>query len=143
MKDRRTVFVVDDEPSVLRAISRLLTLEGFKTEKFSSGREFMDKYDPSRGGCLVLDVMMPELTGLEVQQRLISSGISIPIIFLTGKDESEVRAEALRRGAIAFLIKPVTAAQLTQSIEKAFVEAQKYGIRHQSVHRSGIVLNGA
>jgi len=143
MNHQRTVFVVDDEPTVLRAISRLLSLEGFKVERFSSGRQFIDKYDPSRGGCLVLDVMMPELTGLEVQERLIGSGISIPIIFLTGKDESEVRVEALKRGAVAFLIKPVTARQLMQSIEKAFVEGQKDGLGDQGVHRSGIVVNRA
>jgi two-component system, LuxR family, response regulator TtrR len=125
MNDQKTVFLVDDEPMALRALTRLLKVEGYKTESFSSGREFMDRYNPGMSGCRVLDIMRPEVTGLEVQEWLIHSGIPLPVIFLTGKDESEERTEALKRGAVDFLMKPVTATLLVHCIEKALEPVTK------------------
>lgn len=128
MNDQQTVFVVDDEPKVLKAISRLLRSEGFRTESFGSGREFMRNYNPGAAGCLVLDVSMPEISGLQVQKWLVSSGTALPIIFLTGHDDNRARAQAFRRGAADFLLKPVTAEKLIGCVEKALAQNGKVKI---------------
>jgi FixJ family two-component response regulator len=101
------VAVVDDDKSVRRAIKRLLSSAGLKADTFKTGDEFLDMFDgiPSyRPACIVLDVMMPGLNGLEVQQRLAASGI--PVIFITAHDEISVRQQALSAGAAAYLRKP-------------------------------------
>ncbi|MGE8363648.1 response regulator transcription factor [Cupriavidus sp.] len=101
------VAVVDDDESVRRAIKRLLRSIGLSSETFKTGDEFLDMFDsiPSyRPGCVVLDVQMPGLNGLEVQRRLTGSGI--PVIFITAHDETGVREQALAAGAAAYLRKP-------------------------------------
>ena len=101
------VAVVDDDESVRRAIKRLLRSIGLSSETFKTGDEFLDMFDsiPSyRPGCVVLDVQMPGLNGLEVQRRLTGSGI--PVIFITAHDEAGVREQALAAGAAAYLRKP-------------------------------------
>src|SRR5258708_40143394 len=79
-----TIFIVDDDPAVLKGLSRLLRSEGLATATFSSPREFLDRHDLNAPGCLVLDLAMPELNGLELQQALATSGLERPIVFLTG-----------------------------------------------------------
>jgi|ERR1043166_8801261 FixJ family two-component response regulator len=117
------VFLVDDEQPVLRALSRLLRSQGYTIEAFGSGREFMARYKPSMFGCLVMDISMPEVTGLDVQEWL--SG-SLPIIFLTGKDDVHERARALERGAVDVLMKPVVASALFKGIEDALARNRGY-----------------
>ena len=127
MNRQQTVFLVDDEPAVRRALSRLLRAEGYTTEVFGSGREFMDNYNPSVAGCLVLDLTMPEVTGLDVQQWLASSGTALPIIFLTGQDDLPQKVQAMMQGAVDVLMKPVNASALVKGIEEAL--ARDRGIR--------------
>lgn len=134
MNEQKTVFIVDDEPMVLRGISRVLRAEGFKTESFNSAQEFIDKYNPAVGGCLILDITMPEVTGLELQEWLLSAGIPLPIIFLTGKDERGERTQALKRGAVHFLMKPVTSVILVGCVEKALGQDRD----HQGKQESGV-----
>jgi FixJ family two-component response regulator len=123
MNEKRTVFLVDDEPAVLRALSRLLRAEGYRTELFNSGREFIDKYKPGVAGCLVLDLTMPGMTGLDLQEWLKSSSISLPVIFLTAQSDVRDRVQALMGGAVDVLMKPVMANALIRSIQEAFAEA--------------------
>lgn len=125
MSEKRTVFLVDDEPAVLRGLSRLLRAEGYLTQVFNSGRDFIDKYKPGTVGCLVLDISMPGMTGLDLQQWATDSGLLSPIIFLTAQNEVSDRVQALMRGAIDVLIKPVTAGALIRCIHKAFAEPQR------------------
>jgi len=80
-----TVFIVDGDPAVLKSLSRLLCSAGLAMATFSSRREFLERHDPNSPGCLLLDVAMPELNGLELQQALIASGHEPSIIFLTGQ----------------------------------------------------------
>src|SRR6266850_7483647 len=87
MNEQQTVFLVDDDPAVLKALSRLLRAEGYRTETFNSGRDFMDKYKPGVGGCLVLDLSMPGISGLDVQEWVANSGHPLPTIFLTAQDD--------------------------------------------------------
>ena len=116
MRSEATVFLVDDEPSVLKAIARLLRSSGFNVETFRSPQEFLDGYDPNTTGCLVLDVAMPGLTGLDLQEALCSKAIELPIIFLTARGDIPMSVKAMKRGAVDFLQKPANDEQLLEAI---------------------------
>ena len=102
-----TTFLVDDDPAVLKAITRLLTAAGYKTKSFSSPQEFLSAHDPSIPGCAIIDLVMSELDGLHLQQALIDTGSERPIIFLTGKGDVSTSVRAMKAGAVDFLTKPV------------------------------------
>jgi FixJ family two-component response regulator len=114
-----TVFVVDDEAPVLKSLSRLLRANGLAAAAFSSPREFLDRHDPNAAGCLVLDVTMPELNGLEVQQTLATRGHERPIVFLTGRGDIPMTVQAMKSGAMDFLTKPVNDADLLKAVYTA------------------------
>lgn len=119
MSENQTVFVVDDEPAVAKAISRLLRASGYATQIFGSAREFMDRYKPGAGGCVLLDISMPGLTGLDLQQWMAGSISPLPILFLTALDNSPEKMRALREGAVGVLMKPVDADELVEGVEEA------------------------
>lgn len=103
------IAIVDDDESVCRAIKRLVRSAGMEANTFTSGQEFIDLVEGMPWlsiECVVLDVQMPKLNGLEVQERLAQSGNAIPVIFITAHDETGVREKALAAGAVAFLRKP-------------------------------------
>ena len=102
-----TVFVVDDYAPVRSSISRLLRAAGFAVAAFASAEEFLAQYDPQRLGCLVLDLAMPTLNGLELQHILAKAGSLLPIIFLTGHGDIPKSVQAMKHGASDFLTKPV------------------------------------
>jgi FixJ family two-component response regulator len=114
-----TVFVVDDDPAVLKSLSRLLRSARLACATFSSPREFLDCHDPNVPGCLVLDVAMPGLNGLELQQALIASGHELPIVFLTGHGDVPMSVQAMKRGAVDFLTKPVNDDDLLKAVRAA------------------------
>ncbi|HEY9171178.1 MAG TPA: response regulator transcription factor [Verrucomicrobiae bacterium] len=114
-----TVFVVDDDPAVLKSLSRLLRSAHLTCATFSSPREFLGRHDPNAPGCLVLDLAMPGLNGLELQQALIASGQELPIIFLTGHGDIPMSVQAMKRGAVDFLTKPVNDAALLKAVRAA------------------------
>ncbi len=101
-----TVFVVDDDPSMRKSLGRLLRSAGFAEESFGSAEEFLNSYDPQRPGCLILDVCMEEMTGLQLQAKLNEQGIFLPIIVISGFGEVENVVTAVKGGAIDFLEKP-------------------------------------
>src|SRR5437867_9036160 len=103
---RATIFLVDDEPSVLRGLSRLLRSVGWPTATCQSPEDFMNRFDTAAPGCLVLDVSMPGLDGLELQRWLTDKGCSLPIIFLTGHGDIPTSVRAMKAGAVDFLAKP-------------------------------------
>jgi FixJ family two-component response regulator len=108
-KTKPLIAVVDDDESVCRAIKRLIRSLGMEAEAFTSGRDFIERIDatPSfQPDCLVLDVQMPGMNGLDVQQQLVSRSSRLPIVFITAHDEMGVRERALSAGALAFLRKP-------------------------------------
>lgn len=130
MKDTtHTVFLVDDDASVLKSLARLLRLAGMNPVTFSSPREFLDTHDPHAAGCIVLDVAMPGLDGLQLQEELTRKGSHMPIIFLTGHGDIPMGVRAMKRGAIDFLTKPVNDEDLLKAIRIA-VEADR--VRRQS-----------
>jgi FixJ family two-component response regulator len=111
-----TVFLVDDDPQVLKAQARLLREHGLRTVLFESAEAFLARYDASVPGCLVLDIGLPGLDGLALQQRLQKAGRSLPIIFLTGTGDIPMSVQAIKAGAVDFLTKPVAGATLLAAV---------------------------
>lgn len=118
-----TVFLVDDEPGMLKALTRLLEAEGFTVRAFTSAKTFLESYHAEALGCVVLDVAMPELDGLELQQRLTQSGVLLPIVFLTGHGDIPMSVRAVKAGALDFLTKPVKDADLLRAVRAALQRA--------------------
>jgi len=114
-----TVFVLDDDESFVRALDRLLRAEGFATRTWTSVNTFLAEHDPSLPGCLVTDLIMPEMSGLELQRRLLAQGCLRPIVFITGRGDMTTTVEGMRRGAVSFLPKPVSRASLVQALREA------------------------
>ncbi len=111
------VFVVDDDRSVLRAVTRLLRSEGHTVESFSSPREFLDRPAHDGPGCLVLDLRMPGVSGLEVQEALAAASQVLPIIFISGHGSVPASVRAMKAGAVDFLTKPFDDRQLLGAVE--------------------------
>jgi FixJ family two-component response regulator len=118
-KPQLRVAVVDDEASVRKALRRLLCAAGLATETFSSGEEFLDWRKTHRVDCVVLDLQMPGLTGLEVQQHLLRTGTRLPVVIITGHDEPTTHVQCLAAGAAAYLCKPLDDEVLLAAISKA------------------------
>ena len=121
-KGRPLIAIVDDDASVCRAMKRLVRSLGMNAETFASGKEFMDCLEamPSfRADCAILDVQMPGMNGLEVQERLARSSSPIPVIFITAHDEVGARERALAMGAVAFLRKPFDDELLIRTLRAA------------------------
>jgi len=114
-----TVFVVDDYAPVRSAVSRLLRAAGFSVVAFGSPQEFLLQYDPHTSGCLVLDLDMPAVNGLELQRILATKGSALPIIFLTGHADVPKSVQAMKHGASDFLTKPVNDKELLTAVRTA------------------------
>jgi len=118
-----TVFVIDDDASMRRALSYLLASAGYKVETYSSAKAFLTRENYEGVGCILLDVRMPGLNGMELQEKLLRSAQSMPIIFLTGHGEIAMGVEAMKKGAVDFLTKPCDDEQLLAAIRTAIAKA--------------------
>src|SRR5215472_8606062 len=114
-----TVFVVDDDPSVLSAVGRLIRSAGHKVETFGSPREFFERARSNDPGCLVVDLRMPELNGLELHEAMVRAGCYLPVIFMSGHADIQSTVKAMQGGAVDFLIKPFDERQLLEAIGRA------------------------
>lgn len=119
MSDEPTVFVVDDDASIRRSLERLLRSSAFGVRSFASARDFLDARRVERPACLVLDVQLPDLSGLDLQRELIASGVAIPIIFVTGHGSIPLTVQAMKAGAVEFLTKPVRSRELLAAVSAA------------------------
>ena len=117
--EQQTVFIVDDDAAVRDSIAELVESIGLQSEGFASPLEFLNTYQAERPGCLVLDVRMPEMSGLELQQRLVAQRVSIPVIVITGHGDIPIAVEAMKAGAVDFLQKPYREQALLDSINSA------------------------
>ena len=113
------VFVVDDDPSVRRAIKRLIGSEGLQVELFGSAQEFLKSRRPDAPSCLVLDIKLPGISGLDFQPQLAAAGIRIPIIFITAHGDIPMTVRAMKAGAVEFLTKPFRDRDLLDAIQIA------------------------
>jgi FixJ family two-component response regulator len=116
-EEQPVVFVIDDDPSVRDALAGLLRSVGLEARSFGSTREFLRSEPPNGPGCLVLDVRLPERSGLDFQRELAESGIQLPIVFITGHGDIPMSVRAIKAGAIEFLTKPFHDQELLDAIQ--------------------------
>jgi FixJ family two-component response regulator len=114
-----TVFLIDDDPSARRGLARLIQAAGYPVATFGSAREFLASGRHDEPGCMVLDIRMPELSGLDLQEQLLRTDYTMPIIFVTGHGDVPMSVQGMKRGAIDFLLKPVERGQLLEAIRLA------------------------
>src|SRR3989440_7217129 len=126
-----TVFVIDDDAAVRKAVSRLLRSAGIAVAVFASPGEFLAQYDPDMPGCLVLDLAMPDISGLQLQTTLAKKGCTLPIIFLTGHGDVSKSVQAMKHGAFDFFSKPVKDKDLLPAV-RAAIERDAVARREQA-----------
>jgi len=119
MESKGTVYVVDDDPGVRGALKRLTEEVSLPCEAFGTANQFLEAYDPASPGCLVLDVRMPGMSGIELHKRLVAEGVTIPVIMISGHGNIPMAVGAMRRGAIDFMDKPVDPQSLLDGIQQA------------------------
>lgn len=117
--DKPVVFVIDDDESVCRSLRRLMKSVGLNVRTFTSAKDFLNQGCQNVPGCLVLDVRMPGMSGLELQKRLVDSGSKMPVIFMSAHEDTSAREQGLRAGAIAFLQKPFEDQVLVEKVNSA------------------------
>jgi FixJ family two-component response regulator len=129
-----TVFVIDDDVDVRTSIQGLLKAVGLRSESFATAEEFLRYKEPDGAGCLVLDVSLPGVDGLELQRKLADAGLHIPIIFITGHGDIPTTVKAMKSGAVEFLTKPFVDQDLLNAIHQAFDRDRV--TRHQRIERA-------
>lgn len=117
--NRPLLSVVDDDEMLRESLPELLREFGFAARAFSSGQEFLSSSYVDETRCLILDVAMPEMSGLDLQQELKRRGQAIPIIFISGQKDEDIRKQALRQGAVKFLYKPFSDSDLLEAVKAA------------------------
>jgi FixJ family two-component response regulator len=117
-----TVFVVDDDPGVVKALCRLLTHAGYQARPYNTPQRFLAEHDPLAPGCIVLDLSMPELGGMELLERLRRQGVDRPVVFLTGAGDIHASVRAMKAGAVDFLTKPIDVDELLAAVQCAVDE---------------------
>lgn len=120
MKGRpRTVAIIEDNPSMLRSIERLLTIEGFAVEAFASAEAFLDRTSDSEAACVVLDIQLPGMSGIELRQQLMALDPGLPIIFITAINDETLKLAATQLGCAAYLNKPFAPDSLVAAVTDA------------------------
>ncbi len=117
--DTPVVFLLDDDRSIVEALGRVLRAEGFPVRTWTSALEFLEEHEPDVPGCLVADVLMPHLSGLELQRALQDCGSHRPIVFITGQGDIPMSVRAMKAGAVTFLSKPVARIELLGAVREA------------------------
>lgn len=133
--DLQTVFVIDDDPSVLRAIGRLLRSNDYRAQLFGDAAEFVRTIHPSAPGCVLVDLVMPELSGLELQERLRASGDARPIVFLSGQGSVQSSVRAMKAGAVDFIEKPYEEADLLATVQIALERDRRLRAERDTVEQ--------
>lgn len=134
MSERDTiVFVVDDDPSIREALQGLIRSVGLRVQTFGSAQEFLESQRPDAPACLVLDVRLPGLSGLDLQRDLAKAGVQLPIIFITGHGDIPMSVRAMKAGAVEFLTKPFHSQVLLDAIQQA-IERDRTA-RHERAER--------
>jgi FixJ family two-component response regulator len=131
-----TVYLVDDDPDLLKALQRLLQSAGLRAATFGSAQAFLDGHDRDAPGCLVLDLSMPGLNGLQLQRELEQQGSALPIVFLSGRGDIAATVQAMKHGATDFLTKPVDDTDLLAAIEEALPAGRQR--RRGDAEREGV-----
>ncbi|MEE8350611.1 MAG: response regulator transcription factor [Rhodospirillales bacterium] len=133
MTSEAIVFVVDDDAAVRDSLKALLESADLTAEVYSAGQEFLDSHDTDRGRCLLLDVQMPDMNGLELQQKLADNGSSLPVIIITGHGDVPIAVKALKAGAIDFIEKPFTDDVILSGVRRALEFSERNHRKQASV----------
>jgi FixJ family two-component response regulator len=128
------VYLVDDDPSVLKALTRLLIAEGFDVRPFASPQRFLSKHDPSVPGCLILDMAMPDVSGLDLQELIVRARQDRPVIFISGKSDIATSVAAMKKGAVDFLTKPFSDDSLLGAVKEAIRKDQAARSKNEEIH---------
>ena len=137
MKHEASVFVVDDDPAIRRGLRKLIESVGLTVEDYAAADEFLEGYDRGKPGCLVLDIRMPGVSGLDLQETLASRHIELPIIFLTAYGDVPTTAHAMKAGAVDFLAKPVDEQALLDAIHRAIEQDAR--LRRERAERADVL----
>jgi FixJ family two-component response regulator len=129
-----TVYVVDDDCDVRDSLERLIGHGGWRAETFGSGREFLARVRPSGPSCLILDVYLPDISGLELQKRLIADHAEVPVIVISGYADVPIAVEAMKAGAVEFLTKPFASAVVLRAIREAIEHSRAALEREKGIH---------
>jgi len=130
---QETVFIVDDDPSVCEGLCDLVESSGLRAQSYSTAEEFLEASRDSMAGCLVLDVRLPQMSGLDLQAKLLESHMRIPVIIMTAYADIATVRKALKTGAVEFLVKPFQGAELLLAVEQA------YALDRERRQREGLV----
>ncbi|NML44280.1 response regulator transcription factor [Ramlibacter sp. G-1-2-2] len=134
------VHVVDDDTQVRTALARLLAAHGYEVQPHATAADFLAAHDARQPGCILLDLALPDLDGLALQERLAAQGSALPIVFLTGQADVQACANAFRSGAVDFLTKPVDEDSLVAAIDKALAREAALRVRHEDQERMRVQL---
>jgi two-component system response regulator FixJ len=138
MSERRMIHIVDDEDSVRRSASFMLRTSGFDTRGYQSGIEFLKEAKHADPGCVLLDVRMPEMDGLQVQREMNERGLALPVVVLTGHGDISIAVQAMKAGAVDFLEKPFEKAQLLVALEAGFARLDRRDDAFASAHEAEV-----
>jgi len=127
------VFIVDDDDAIRRALERLIRSVGLRVESFASAREFLSRKPPEPPSCMVLDIRMPGLSGLDLQQQLSAAGLEMPVIFMTGHGTVPMSVRAMKAGAVDFLQKPVDDQVLLDAVHQALDRSRRAGAEQEQL----------
>jgi FixJ family two-component response regulator len=128
------IAIVDDDPSVRKGLERLIRSLGWQAKTFASAQEFLDRPRTEAPSCLVLDLQLPGLSGLDLQKRMSEAGLEIPIVFLTGHGNIPTSVKAMKAGAVEFLTKPVDEQELLKAIKEAIQRDRRTRQQHAELH---------
>jgi FixJ family two-component response regulator len=134
------ITIVDDDPSVRHGLERLIRSLGWKTEAFASAQEFLARPQGEAPSCLVLDLQLPGLSGLDLQKRMADAGLETPIVFLTGHGDIPASVQAMKAGALGFLTKPVDEEALSKAIQEAIERDRRNREQHPDLRESGAII---
>ncbi|OAO04581.1 DNA-binding response regulator [Sphingomonadales bacterium EhC05] len=140
MSNERLVYVVDDDDAVRRSAAFMLRHAGFQVRPVESGIAFLKLAKNAERGCVLLDIRMPEMNGLEVQQHMVKEGIDMPVVILTGHGDVEVAVQAMRAGAINFLEKPYEKEALLAAMEEAFQRIENSELKEMACSEATVRL---
>jgi len=118
LSEQRLVFVVDDDVGLLKALKRLLRHHGYDSELFESAEAFVNYDGLERAICVVLDIQLNGISGIEIRHRMRDAGVAVPVIYMTASDNDSVRTEAVESGCVAYLTKPFPASSLIEPIAR-------------------------
>jgi FixJ family two-component response regulator len=118
-RPQRAIAIIDDDPGMQRSLSDLLGARGFSTSVFSSAEDWLDRGASAHADCMLVDVWLGGISGIELQRRLLASGSTVPVIFMTAHYDEATQSQALQAGGVSLLCKPFSPAELIEMIESA------------------------